>query len=189
MKYFLFFCYIVASFPSVSFGQSLDSTRSNPDSSKIKSILKKHAPHTAAILSAIVPGLGQVYNKKAWKIPVIYAGLGGLGYGIYYNGTQYGKARTAYLSYALDTILSNNIPFNGSTNVAQIQSIKEQYKNTRDLFSVIIAVWYTLNIVDAAVDAHLFNYDVSDNLSLEIKPQIQAMHDTYVSGIQMKIRF
>jgi Family of unknown function (DUF5683) len=189
MKYFTVLFLFLISLPFTSNAQLADSVLANSDSSKVKSILKKHAPHTAAIMSAVLPGLGQAYNKKYWKIPIVYAGLGGLGYGIYYNGTQYGKARTSYLSYALDTIKANDIPFNGYTNVAQIQSLKEQFKNTRDLFSVIISVWYVLNIVDAAVDAHLFKYDVSDDLSLEINPHIYATNNEYIPGLQMRIKF
>jgi hypothetical protein len=174
---------------SISAKSMLQKQMDKFDSSKVKSIMNKHAATTSAVMSALLPGLGQAYNKKPWKIPIIYAVLGGLGYGIYYNGTNYSEARTAYLSYVIDTFKSNNIVYKGSSNPDQIQAIKENYKNTRDMFSIIIAVAYALNIVDAAVDAHMFKYDVSDDLSLELKPHFHSSYNTYVSGVQLKVSF
>lgn len=154
--------------------ENIDSTVSIKISSIKDTIIvkkKRHSAAKAAVLSAILPGLGQTYNKKYWKIPIVYAGLVGLGYGFFATRSEYLTAREAYLSRVNDTFPSNDIPYRNLTT-SQIQTIKNNYKSTMDLFSIITIVWYSLNIVDAAVDGHLFNYDVSNNLSLHIEPRM-----------------
>lgn len=122
----------------------------------------------ATIMSAILPGLGQVYNKKYWKVPVIYAGLGGLGYFFYVNNTNYNNYRSA-LKYSLN---------NGGTSevdgqiysTSQLQTQKLYYRKFRDFAVIGMAALYILNMIDANVDAHLKTFDVSDDLSIHIDP-------------------
>jgi len=125
----------------------------------------------AAILSVCVPGLGQAYNKKYWKIPIIYAGIGGFGYLFYVNNTRYNNYRQALIQ-SQDTATNKGYAIiegiNYSTTQLQIQ--KNQYKKNRDFSAIGIGIFYLLNIIDANVDGHLQTFDVSDDLSLHIQP-------------------
>ncbi len=121
----------------------------------------------ATIMSAIIPGLGQAYNRKWWKVPIVYAGIGGFGYLFYNNQAQF-------------TYYGNNLRYenDGDPNTInetkynsdQLLSLKNDFRKYRDLGVIGCAIIYVLNIVDANVDAHLKTFDVSDDLSLEIKP-------------------
>jgi len=126
-----------------------------------------HSPTKASIMSAIVPGLGQIYNKKYWKVPVIYAVGGYLGYAVYYNHTQYIRFRNDY-KYLTDDDPNTVDEFNGEVPADQLKYVKDQYRRQRDLSFMGLAVWYVLNIVDASVDANLYDFDVSDDLSFKL---------------------
>jgi hypothetical protein len=126
-----------------------------------------HSPSTAAIFSAIAPGAGQLYNKKYWKAPIVWAGLGAFTYLWINENNRYLDAKTAYLSY-LDKDPTNDIEFNGTKNVNIIQSTKNVYLNQRDSYLLFGLLFYGLNIIDAAVDAHFMNFDVSDDLSVHM---------------------
>ena len=125
------------------------------------------APAKAAFYSAVLPGLGQAYNKKYWKLPIVWAGLAGLGYLWVNENNRYQDAKISYLSL-LDTDVSNDIPFNGITNVTVVQSTKNVYRNQRDMYLLFGFLFYGLNIIDATVDAHFMNFDVSDDLSMQL---------------------
>ncbi len=121
----------------------------------------------ATIMSAILPGLGQVYNRKWWKVPIVYAGLGGFGYLLVSNQKKYnfyGKNLKAENDGDPNTI--NETKYNSS----QLLTLKNDYRRYRDLGVIGCAIIYILNMVDANVDAHLKTFDVSDDLSLELKP-------------------
>ena len=142
-------------------------------------------------MSAILPGLGQAYNRKYWKIPIIYAGLAGLTYSIVENNKKFDRFREAYILRAdLD---SNTIDIydiqlvNGESKYseAQLQYYKELYRKRRDLSIIFTAALYLLNIIDAAVDAHFFTYDISDDLSLNFQPEYHWTGnntDPYIGG-------
>ncbi|PBQ31555.1 hypothetical protein CNR22_07170 [Sphingobacteriaceae bacterium] len=124
-------------------------------------------PRRASTLSAILPGLGQVYNKKYWKVPIIYVGLGGFGYMFVTNNREYNYYRQNLRAEAdLDPLTINETRYNTS----QLQVQKVTYRKKRDIAILGIAILYILNIVDANVDAHLKTFDVSDDLSLQIDP-------------------
>jgi hypothetical protein len=121
----------------------------------------------ATVMSAIIPGLGQAYNRKWWKVPIVYAGLGGFGYLLTTNQAKYnyyGKNLKAENDGDPNTI--NETKYTGE----QLLTLKNDYRKYRDLGVIGCAIIYVLNIVDANVDAHLKTFDVSDDLSLEIKP-------------------
>lgn len=125
------------------------------------------APRRASIMSAILPGSGQVYNKKYWKVPIIYAGLGGFGYLFVKNNQEYNYYRNNLRAEAdLDPLTINQTRYTTS----QLQVQKVSYRKKRDIAIMGIAILYILNIVDANVDAHLKTFDVSDDLSLQIDP-------------------
>jgi hypothetical protein len=128
---------------------------------------RSHSPSTAAIFSAILPGSGQIYNKKYWKAPIVWGGLAFFGYRYFQENNRYLDAKDAYLQL-LDTNIKVKTPFNGTTDLGIVQSSKNIYRTQRDMFMIFGILFYALNIVDAAVDAHLFRFDVSDNLSMKI---------------------
>lgn len=163
-----------------------DSSLSKTDKKKIYSSARK-----ATILSMVLPGAGQVYNKKYWKVPIVYAGLGGFGYMFGFYNSQYNVARK-YLKaeYDGDSTTVNDTGLSGD----QLLVYKTKYRKFRDISVIGLAAVYVLNIIDANVDAHLKTFDVSDDLSLEIKPweglQIDPDGSFLVAGgISFKLKF
>ncbi len=128
-----------------------------------------HSPHRAAIMSAILPGAGQAYNKKYWKIPVIYAGFAGLGYAISFNQMEYRTYRTAY-DQRLDGETTTVDSYIDVYSDADLGTLKDFYRRNRDLSIIGTGVLYILNIIDASVDAHLHGFNVNDDLSIKIAP-------------------
>lgn len=124
----------------------------------------EHSPRKALIYSIVFPGLGQAYNKKYWKIPIVYAAIGGAGYAIYYNTQQY---RAALDEYALDI-----------ENTTAERYVKYWRRNLEISYIAVVAV-DALAVVDAYVDANLFYWDVDPDLTLRMEPSIQPLlnHD------------
>mgnify|MGYP000060360128 CR=1 FL=1 len=155
------------------FSQTSTFTR---DSTQKKSIpndtTKKrlHSPARAMLFSLCVPGLGQAYNKKYWKIPIIYAGMGTTIYFFNSNNKLYKQYRQAYVNKT-DTI-TNTIDDYPDYSDAQLKELENYYRKYRDLNVILTALVYTLNVVDAYVDGHLMNFDVSDDLSFHVSPSL-----------------
>lgn len=161
-------------FPVVQkdFKASRDSlTALRPDSIKpsdtLISKVKTHKAKKAVWLSAVLPGLGQAYNKKYWKIPIIYAGFGGLSYAVYYTATNFEQARAAYRAVLRG---STTASYQGYTSAEDIKYFRDQYKNYLNISALVMVVWYGLNLIDAAVDGHLYSYNMDDKLSLNFDP-------------------
>jgi len=127
----------------------------------------KKAPKKAAIYSAILPGAGQVYTKKYWKVPIIYAGLITSAYYINESNDFYQLYKTTYLN-RLEGI--NDDEFIGVYTDGNLLTLTNHYRRNREVSTLLFALTYILNIVDASVNAHLFDYDVSEDLSLHIQP-------------------
>lgn len=141
----------------------------------------------ATIMSAVFPGLGQIYNRKYWKAPVIYAALGGLGYWGVTNHVKY-KYYSTNLKYIHDNDEStvNETPYNSSQLVDQ----KRYYQKYRDIAIMVGALVYLVNVIDANVDAHLKTFDVSDDLSLQLNPYSNLDHNNKLqAGLSLKIKF
>ena len=155
-KIFLFiFC-----FSLISFANAQDLTE------PIKS------PRKAAILSSALPGLGQIYNKKYWKVPIIYAGLLTSAYYINDNNIQYKRYKNAYLK-RLDNN-PNNDDFVGKYSSGDLLILKDFYRRNREISILCFVGTYIINVLDASVDSHLFDYDISEDISLQIKPTSTA---------------
>ena len=121
------------------------------------------APAKAAFYSAILPGLGQAYNKKYWKIPIVY---GALGTGIYFystNNKEYKRFRNAYKQ----RLAGLDDEFKGQYNDATLINGQKVFQRNRDLSLLITIGLYVLNIVEANVNAHLMQFNVNDNLSFQ----------------------
>jgi hypothetical protein len=131
-----------------------------------------HRANRAALYSAILPGAGQVYNKKYWKTALLYGGFAALGVSIEFNNRYYKIFKKAY-QYRVDNdtaTIDDYINIYPESEALQLR--KDYYRRTRDLMWVIGSVVYVLNVVDAYVDAHLSNFDISDNLSLQAQPSL-----------------
>tara|TARA_B100001105_G_scaffold239990_1_gene218306 strand:+ start:2023 stop:2538 length:516 start_codon:yes stop_codon:yes gene_type:complete len=126
------------------------------------------SPRKAAILSSTLPGLGQIYNKKYWKIPIIYAGLLTSAYYINDNNVQYKLYKDAYLK-RLDNNPDND-DFVGEYSSGDLLILKDFYRRNREVSILCFVGTYIINVLDASVDAHLFDYDISEDISLQITP-------------------
>jgi hypothetical protein len=145
---------------------------------------KKHSPRTASIRSAILPGWGQAYNRKYWKIPIVYTALG-INYAIFnYNLKEYKKVRFAYFTLLnRDTANYKNIDrelqvFVNNYDVNSLQNYRNEFRKNIDYSVLFFLFFWGLNVVDATVDAHLKEFDISNDLSLKIKPSINALPNT-----------
>lgn len=142
-------------------------------------------PRKATIRSAILPGWGQIYNKKYWKLPLVYGALGTTAGIYFYNIKTYNVLREAY-QYASDTDPSNNVlidPRFRNLSASAIKSYRNSFRQNIDYSVLFFLLFWGLNVVDATVDAHLKAFDVNDNLSLEIKPGYSPLAKT--SGLSL----
>ncbi len=165
-------------------GDSLGQTKVKP-----KTVTAYHSPKTSALMSTIIPGLGQVYNKKYWKVPIIYAGLGGLAYSINENQKKYSKYIEAYkFRIDGDSLTIDNYPRYSDDN---LNTLQQYYKRFRNLSVIGFTILYVMNIVDASVDAHMFTFDVGDDLSFHIQPTLLniANAKNYTTGLSLNITF
>ena len=154
-----------------------------------KTEVLKHSPKKAALLSTILPGAGQFYNRKYWKPPVFYAAFAGLGYLIVYNNDRYQMYKQAYI-YSTDGDANTINPYSSKYSDDNLLTLKNAYQRSRDLCIIGTAAVYVLNIVDAAVDAHMFTYDVSDNLSLRTTPSFNCTaNEKIITGITISVTF
>ncbi len=184
--YFNFFpvIFCLAALPCASFCQqkevlksvdSLNTVTTVIDTSadgKKKSKVKVYNPGKAALRSAIIPGWGQVYNKKYWKVPIIYAGLGISAGVFFYNLQTYQDTRLAYtIKSTNDSLRFNEIPdYLQPISEESLRYYRDSYRQAMDYSILIFLLVWGLNVVDAAVDAHLKGFDVSPDLSLKFKP-------------------
>lgn len=128
-----------------------------------------HSPAKATVMSAILPGAGQVYNKKYWKIPIIYAGFAGLGYLASTNNADYKIYKEAY-RLRLDGDESTIDDYEGIYSNEDLVTLKDYYRRNRDLSYICMGILYILNVIDASVDAHLYYFNVNDDLTMNIQP-------------------
>ena len=122
-------------------------------------------PSKAAFYSAVIPGLGQIYNKKAWKVPIVYAAIGISGYSYDYNRKKFWSYRDAYkrrkAGFTDDQYQGIII------NDDRLLDGQDFHKKYKDLSMVFLVGFYFLNILDANIDAHLLDFNVNENLSFE----------------------
>ncbi len=138
----------------------------------------------ATVLSAVLPGAGQVYNKKAWKVPIIYAGLGASAYFFVQNYNDYQFYRTNLIALNDDDATTvNTTPYSTSDLI----DLKQGSRNRRDISAVAFVGVYLLNLIDANVDAHLSTFDVSDNLTMRLSPVFP--NGQMVAGLSFRIHF
>jgi hypothetical protein len=150
-------------------------------------ISKKHNPRTAVICSALLPGLGQIYNGKYWKVPLVYGAGGAAVYAFQYNQSKYQKYREAYAEGDENKIY---IIDGYKRTYAQLPMGRDYYRRYRDISVLCIAGVYLLNIIDAMVDAYFTEFDVSDDLTLHIQPAVVDNFDLAATfGLTIRIGF
>jgi len=141
-------------------------------------------PKKATLLSAMLPGAGQIYNGKSWKVPILYAGILTDVYFIQYNHKRYERFRDAL--FALDKGEPNQFP---SLNRAALVRNVDYWRQNRDLTLLLMLGIYALNMVDANVDAHLSGFDISEDLTLKISPQIGTLSASTTTGFSFTLQF
>jgi hypothetical protein len=143
-------------------------TLSEDSAKAIKPAKPRHSPGKAVLFSAVLPGLGQAYNHKYWKIPIIYAGLGATTYFMISNWQQYNTYQSA-----LATRTNGGIdPYANIYSTSDLVAERDYYHRYRDLAGVGVILFYVLNVVDAEVDGQLYSFDVSDDISMNIRPSL-----------------
>lgn len=207
----LFFCFCIFS----GLSQEIKETEQQKDS--IRKNLKKKgvvvdelllskkkkinplAPSKAAFYSAIFPGLGQIYNKKYWKVPLVYGAVGTGVYAYTYNNRQYNRFRTAFkrrqAGFTDDEFydINDDNPEGADPDFDQsdLQGGQERFQRDRDLSLLVTIALYALNVIDANVDAHLKQFNVDDDLSMDIKPYLN--YNTITAdpnyGLALTIKF
>jgi len=156
---------------------------------KDSSVVKIHSPKKASILSACVPGLGQAYNKKYWKIPLIYAGIAAFTYFAIDNNKEYLMFKQAY-KYRTDTSSATIDQFVNILSTQDLLDEKNRWRKYRDMCIIGGFAFYILNIIDANVDANLFNYEINEDLSIKVEPLINCYTTIYKArGIKFIFTF
>jgi hypothetical protein len=161
-----------------------------------------HSPKKAAMYSAILPGLGQAYNKKYWKIPIVYGGFATLGYFIRWNNKEYTTAKKAYMDLTDKDPNTNSFMnlkqisyynLNSPSDVANLKtgltSSQDYYRRNRDLLIIITVAFYGLNIIDASVDGHFFNFDISDDLTMKVQPALLQQKNQNIFCLNCSFNF
>lgn len=159
------------------------------DSIKQRTIPGKSRPATAAILSTVLPGAGQVYNKKYWKVPILYAGGGALIYFTISNYRGYVKYRDAY-KMRVDQDPNTVDPYINIYDDNALRYLRDAYRRDFEFFTIMTGALYVINILDAYVDAHLKYFDVNENLALSVKPLFyQNNYSQFAGGISLNLKF
>ena len=131
----------------------------------------EHSPYKAAYRSGVLPGWGQAYNRKYWKIPIVYAGFAAGGFAIYYFNDKKQEVSREYLARTRPGYGENNPRLSFVSNDALLQR-RAFYNRWFQVGIIVSSLWYILNIVDATIDAHLYDFDIDDDLSFRIKPYL-----------------
>lgn len=155
---------------------------------------KKHSPRKAAIRSAIVPGWGQVYNGKLWKVPIVYTALGIPAYLFIDNIKWYRRTKYAFEVAASRTTNPDSLnkvhpqlrAFVDAGQETALQNYRNEFRRNVDYSALFFLLFWGLNIVDATVDAHLKEFDVSPDLSFKIKPGYNQIGNTYGISLVLK---
>ena len=174
----------------IAFAQA-DSIKNNINKSSIaKQIFN---PKKAIIRSAILPGWGQITNKKIWKVPIVYGALGTTSFLFFRNLRQYKDSKNAYIlatdgNPANDYLIKQPY-YNVKEQPERIRTFRNQVRQNVDYCVLYFVLFWGLNVADAAVDAHLKSFDIGDNLSLEWKPSVTPTLNGFSTGIGFTLNF
>jgi len=161
------------------------------DTVLLKTYSARYDPRKALLYAAIVPGLGQVYNKKYWKLPLVYGGFIAIGYAINFYQEGYTKYK-GELYYNLENGYTedNDIRPGDYYSTSNYRKLVDQYRRERDFMIILMGGMYLLQMVDAHVDAHLKEFDLNPNLQVSIRPTVeQSPLLGRQSGVSLIFRF
>jgi hypothetical protein len=191
-KYFLFslILFSLLGKSTACFAQSYDSISNNLPQYDTTMLLK-HSPRKASFYSAVFPGLGQIYNKKYWKVPILYAGIAICAYAYTFNQNEYLRFRKAYILRERNDPNSPDefASLGDRVTLAAIGNARDFYRRDRDISIMSFAGIYLLNVIDATVDAYLFDYDISPDLALKVRPSIMQTYGLTNFGVRCSLRF
>lgn len=156
------------------------------DSVSLVRVKHQHSPSKAVMLS-ILPGAGQVYNRQAWKIPVIYAAMGTVGYLTYNNYSQMKLFKDEYL-YRVNNNGATNLAGYEDRPIQNICNLYQSYNKNFQLFIFVDIAVYALNLVDAYVFGHLFDFEMDDNMTLVPQMQYSPLQG-FSPGMSFTLRF
>jgi Family of unknown function (DUF5683) len=161
----------------------------------------KPDPTNVIWMGAVLPGYGQILNRKYWKLPIVYGGFAGCAYAVIWNSAMYEKYRTAYRDI-IDNDPSTNtylnvLPkgytvatFGGTAYYTNtLKTVQDAYRRSRDLSILGSIGFYALTLVDAYVDAQLFDYDISPDLTLHIAPVLLPNASTQLNLLGLQCKF
>lgn len=146
---------------------SLKITINEADTVYIDSYYDRFNPRKALLYSAILPGMGQIYNKKYWKLPLVYGGIAAVGYALNFYQSGYKQYR-AELFYLLENDPTGVSP--EGFNEEQLRTIVNRVRRERDFYLIVAAGVYALQVIDAHVDAHLKAFDLNPELQVKMRP-------------------
>jgi hypothetical protein len=153
---------------------------------------KLHSPRKASLYSMVLPGMGQVYNRQYWKVPVLYAGIATLAYFFKFNTDKYHTYRDEYVARINKDSSSYNTSYLLYSDNTILQ-LKNYYQRNLEFTYIVAGLVYIFNIIDASVYAHLFTFDVGNDLTLRIDPLINNNSIRFGSpptaGFQLTLRF
>jgi hypothetical protein len=130
-------------------------------------------PKKAGLYAALVPGLGQVYNRQYWKLPIVYGGLAVAGYLVVFNSNEYNTYRKAYIGR-----INNPYPtdeYVGVYNTDQLKQIQDDYNRSLNMSVLFASVGYLVQVLDAITAAHLRNFDISRDISMQMRPVVTPL--------------
>ncbi|MEQ8243328.1 DUF5683 domain-containing protein [Fulvivirga sp.] len=177
-------------------GVNTDSTRNDEpilieseDNVRVQEIdtyADKFVPRRASLLAAVLPGAGQIYNKKYWKLPIVYGGFITLGYVASVYDNQYKEFRGELFQLLQDPDFT---PPSGATE-EQLRSAINSTRRDRDFYLILMGVFYMMQILDAHIDAHLKEFDLNPDLKVTIDPMFeQPVYARYNAGVSIKLKF
>jgi hypothetical protein len=160
------------------------------DIEQIEMYAKRFVPRRASLYSAILPGAGQIYNRKYWKLPIVYGGFVALGLTVDYYNDLYKRFRKDIFGFLEDP------NYNSSTgaNLEQSRTLADNARRDRDFWIAMTGVFYLLQIADAHIDAHLKEFDLNPNLQLSFEPSAESAYFAnqpvgFTAGISLKLKF
>ncbi len=162
-----------------------------PDTVLLTSYATRYDPRKALMYAAVLPGMGQIYNKKYWKLPLVYGGFGAIAYGVNSYQQYYLKyKRELFTNLEMGLVNDGDIRPGERFTTANYRRAVDLYKRQRDFMLILMAGMYLLQIVDAHVDAHLKEFDVNPELKVSLQPLME--HTALLgnqSGFSLIIRF